>query len=326
MGRFTLILSIIMALCFAACQTLPSGPLSLEQAFEENVAISLPLRVSDEGLLIVENVQIKGETLQFVLDTGATQSAIFQNSLDRLGLDLPFETETMVHGMIQSQKRRRVNIPKITIGPIQFSQKPLIILDNSKSDTQQRRNYDGLIGMDVLINYHMLIMPMEGELRLVPHERDIIVPSKWSRIELESNPFQSDNRALHFFYMRLAGRRTPTLLDLGSEFSILNWSAAQFPQIRHTRRRLKKDWELQGAVGTFRPTAKFKLEEFRGGQKFWKNKDFIVMDFESLDILGVNEQPFIIAGMNLFAEDTVFLDFKANIVAIKPKTVDRPLN
>ena len=306
-----------MALCFVACQTVPDGPLTLEQALEEKLAITLPLRVSEEGLLIVENVQINGESLEFVLDTGATRSAIFQKSLEKIDLNLVAKDETMVHGMIESQKRLIVNIPNISLGSLQLQRLPLVILDTPVSYLGDRKSYDGLIGMDILINYHVIIAPSEGALKLIPNEKDIYVPSSWSRIDLVPNPFLEDNRALHFFYLRVAGRRTPALIDTGSEFSILNWPAAQYSQVRQIRRRLKKDWEMQGAVGTFKPTAKITLERFRGGQKFWENNNFIIMDFESLDILGVNEQPFIIAGMNLFSGETIFMDFKANVLAIK---------
>jgi len=74
---------------------------------------------------------------------------------------------------------------------------------------------------------------------------------------------------------------------------------------------------MQGAVGVFKPRTKVRLESFRGGQKFWSNKDFIILDFESLDILGVADQPFIIAGMNLFAGEAIFIDFERNFLAIE---------
>jgi len=317
MVQFSFILSIVAAICLAACQTVPDEPVALEQALQENLAITLPMGVSEEGLLIIEDVEINGELLQFVVDTGATRSAIFEKSLERLGLNLTADNETMVHGMIESQQRRIVDIPKMTIGPLQFLRKQLILLDNRDSYKKERKTYDGLIGMDVLINYHVLFLPSEGEMKLIPSEKDVYVPNSWARINLTPNPFQDDNRTLHFFQMRIAGDRIPALMDTGSEFSILNWPAAQFSQVRYMRRRLKKDWEMQGAVGIFKPTANIKLERFRGGQKFWENITFIVMDFESLDVLGVHQQSFSIAGMNLFLGDTIFLDFKNNLMAIE---------
>jgi len=60
------------------------------------------------------------------------------------------------------------------------------------------------------------------------------------------------------------------------------------------------------------------MELIRSGQKFWDNKDFVIIDFKSLDILGVVDQPFVVVGMNLFREETIFIDFEQNLLAIKP--------
>ena len=317
MARFIRVITVVAAVLLASCQTLPDGPLMLEDALEANVAVTLPMRVSEKGLLVLENVEIDGASLNFVLDTGATQSAIFKGTLDRAGLNVTAQEERMVHGMIESQNRRIVTLPQMTIGPIQYTQKQVIVLDNPKLDFAESENYDGLIGMDILSDYNLLISPSLQELKLIPKEREIYVPSYWSRIELTQNPFQADGRNLHFLQLRIAGRRTPALLDTGSEFSLLNWSAARFAQVKSLRRRLERDWQMQGAVGVFKPRTKVRLESFRGGQKFWSNKDFIILDFESLDILGVADQPFIIAGMNLFAGEAIFIDFERNFLAIE---------
>jgi len=218
--------------------------------------------------------------------------------------------------MIESQNRRIVTLQQMALGPLQYTQKSVIVLDDLKSGLGETETYDGLIGMDILSDYSLIISPSYQELKLMPKEQEIYVPSYWSRIELTQNPFQADGRNLHFLQLRIAGRRTPALLDTGSEFSLLNWSAARFSQVKSIRRRLEKDWQMQGAVGVFKPQAKIRLEYFRGGQKFWADKDFIVMDFESLDILGVADQPFIIAGMNLLAGETIFIDFERNFPAI----------
>ena len=123
---------------------------------------------------------------------------------------------------------------------------------------------------------------------------------------------------MHFIELRVDGRKTPALLDTGSEFNAMNWNSASYTQAKHLRRKLRKDWALQGANGTFDPVAKANLKLIRSGQKFWEDKDFIIMDFKSLDILGAEDDPFIIVGMNLLAEETVVLDFENNIMAIKP--------
>jgi len=105
-------------------------------------------------------------------------------------------------------------------------------------------------------------------------------------------------------------------MDTGAEFSVMNWNSAQYSELKSIKRRLRKEWELQGAIGTFQPISKVTLGRFRSGQKFWDHKDFLVMNFSSLDVLGVSDDPFVIVGMNLFKDDAFFIDFERNFMFI----------
>lgn len=319
MGRIPLFVFCLALSLFSACATTSDKTYTLEQALEKNVAISIPIRVSDRGLIVLEDIKIDGHPVDMVLDTGATQSAIFEASLNRLDTKMLSYGETMVHGMMQSKQHDIVTLKKLEVGPLQFLTKPMVILDNRDLGFSDVVEYEGLIGMDVLANYKVYISPKAGELRLIPNRADVLIPYYWDKVELIENPFLDDNRSLHFIELRVDGRKTPALMDTGSEFSAMNWNSASYTQVKYIRRRLRKDWELQGASGTFEPVAKVKLKRVRSGQKFWENKDFIIMDFESLDILGAEDEPFIIVGMNLLAEETFVLDFENNILAIKPE-------
>jgi len=318
MGRFLIYIYIGVGALLTACATPPETPIGLEQAIDKNIAISVPMRVTEKGLIVLEGVKVDGRALDFILDTGATQSAIFEMSLKRLDLKLTSYSETMVHGMMQSKQHRVVNLPKLEIGPIQFLEKPMVVLDDRDLSAGSSDKYDGLIGMDIMSNYQLYIAPNSGELRFIPNNAQVFAPHNWEQVSLIKNPFIENNRDLHFIELRLHGRKTPAMIDTGSEFSAMNWKAARFVEAKGIRKKLRQTWELQGAVGTFEPAAKVTMELIRSGQKFWDNKDFVIIDFKSLDILGVVDQPFVVIGMNLFREETIFIDFEQNLLAIKP--------
>lgn len=327
MRRFSVCIYLALASLLGGCATPPPASIELAQALDQDVAISIPMSLTEKGLILLKDVKINGRSMDFVMDTGATQSAIFDSSLRRLDLNLTSLSETMIHGMMQSKEHRVVNIPDIEIGSIEFQQMPMVILNDREVEFGSAERYDGLIGMDVLSDYQLYISPQAGELRLIPNRTEVFVPSSWQRVTLLENPFIVDNRALHFIELRVDGRKTPAMLDTGAEFSAMNWSSASFAQAKPIRKRLRKEWELQGAVGTFDPTAKVIMDRIRSGQKFWDNKSFIIMDFKSLGVLGVADEPFIIAGMNFFSEEEFFLDFQRNLLAIKPRrmTLERIL-
>ncbi|MEP3890491.1 MAG: aspartyl protease family protein [Hellea sp.] len=303
----------------SACATPPPASIDLEQALATKVAITIPMSLTEKGLIVLKDVKVNGRSMDFVMDTGATQSAIFEGSLQRLDLDLTALNETLVHGMMESKEHRVVNLAKLEVGPVKFHVKPMVILDDREASFGSTTKYDGLIGMDILAGYQLYISPRLGELRLIPNRTEVFVPSAWQRVEMIENPFLADNRDLHFIELRVDGRKTPAMLDTGSEFSAMNWSSASFAQAKPIRKRLRKEWELQGAVGTFDPTAKVIMDRIRSGQKFWEDRSFVIMDFKSLGVLGVEDEPFIIVGMNFFSEEEFFLDFQRNLLAIKPR-------
>ena len=69
------------------------------------------------GFIVLEGIRIDGHPLDMVLDTGATQSAIFRSSLQRLNTDGLSYSEKMVHGMMQSKQHRLRSIyPRVEIG------------------------------------------------------------------------------------------------------------------------------------------------------------------------------------------------------------------
>jgi len=316
-----LLLSLVSAglLCFGGCASRPDKPVALETALSTGTAIPIKMSLTEGGLILLEDIKINGLSFDFIMDTGATQSAIFKSSLEQLDLNLTSYEDTMVHGMMQSKQHRLVNIPNFEIGSIQFLIKSMVVLEDRDLGIGQRIDYDGLIGMDVLSNYQIYVSPESGEMSFISNTSHIFVPNHWRRVELLENPFLADNRDLHFIELRVDGRLTPALVDTGAEFNAMNWSSASFSQAKYVKKRLREGWELQGAVGTFEPVAKVNMELVRSGQKFWRDKDFIIMDFNSLDVLGTTDEPFIIAGMKLFSDDTLFMDFERNYIAMEPK-------
>jgi len=309
-------ISFAVALCLSACVTSSDSDLTLERALSERIAVSVPMEITEKGLIVIKDVTIDDRPLKMIVDTGATHSAIFQTTFEQLAVEHSSDSETMVHGMIESKSHRVVKVSSFEVGSLKYLNKPMVVLDDRNPKFFKSDIYDGLIGMDILSQYQLYISPEMQELRFIPNSNPVLVPPSWPQIELIKNPFQDDSRSLHFLKIRVDGRNTPALLDTGSEFNSLNWAAASYVQFRAVRRKLRKAWELQGAVGVFRPRAHAKLGNIRSGQVFWDEKDFLVLDYESLEVLGFDDEPFIIAGMNLFANESIFIDFNRDILAV----------
>lgn len=309
---------VLVAFVLTACATPEEKRFTLADALGGTAAISVPMRITEKGLIIVEDIDVDGRKLEMVLDTGATRSAIFETALNRLDLGLTAYRDTMVYGMVESGQHGIVDLQNVKIGSLEYPTWPIVVLDDRDTNFQKFDIYDGLIGMDIMADYQIYMSPIQNELRFIPNKTPVYVSYFWPRILLKQNPYELEDRSLHFMELRVDGRKTPAMLDTGAEFSAMNWPAASYAQTKPIRKRLRKEWELQGAVGTFEPIARVKLERVRGGQMFWDDKEFVIMDLESLDVLGIENQPFIIAGMNLFKDQAIFIDFERDFLSIVP--------
>ncbi len=318
MGRFVLY---TLILCFIASSCASKTPSihDLNDVVNSNRSISIPINISEDGLIFFDKVRVGETDYRFLLDTGATQSAIFETTLSRSDLHVEPSANTLVHGMVTSAQLPTIEVSNIELGSLIFTQKTLIVLPDRDEIFKSTDAFDGIIGMDILASYQIYVSPGISELKLIPNDIVVTPPVSWDRMDLIANPFKNDNRNLHFIEVRVAGKIRPALVDTGSEFSVMNWNSAQYAQVKSLKNRMRKKWEMQGATGTFKPVAKVTLETLRSGQKFWSNKDFLVMDFDSLETLGLSDDPFLIVGMNLFKDETFLIDFERNYIAIKPR-------
>jgi predicted aspartyl protease len=274
-----------------------------------------PVSFEKEGLVVLPDVEINGERLKFILDTGATRSALFERAHGRLFASDNDLTEVNIHGLSSVGSRELINVPMIRLGQFSFSDQTFVVLPNRQKSIQ----YDGLLGMDILGEFSLHFSRRNSFLRLIPKDLIVEVPSNWQDVPLFPNPFIEDDRSLHFFEMQMSGDTIPVLLDTGAELNIMNWGLKSHPKLRKVYDALRKDWEYQGATGKFRPSIKVRVDLAQANEAVWKNKEFIIMKLDGLEILGVEDRFMAIIGLGFLENDEVFIDFERNILAVKPK-------
>ena len=282
--------------------------------------ISLPYKVYGKGIYAIDVTTAEGKNLPFIIDTGATRSAIFKSTLRQMGIEPSDNSIMNIHGISDKAFRPVATIPSMMIGTKIFTNHAVAVLEERKLPVEQSINPRGLIGMDILSDYRLFVDSETRTFNLIPRSLPAPkIPYKWETVELYTNPFVDQDHDLHFMKIRLGNHLLPALLDMGSEDNMMNWSVSKFPQLKRVRKKLYETWIVEGAVGTFDPLYRIKTRNIRSGQKFWDSTDFLVMDFDGLEILGIDNQPFLIAGSSMFSEQTFYLDFADNFMRFKPK-------
>lgn len=321
--RFLIVISV--ALVFSACETVPKATgISVAELDEDPRVLHFTLPETPHGRMVVDAGLPNGRIVKLVLDTGATRSALYAPEWESLNLAGQDAQIIRIHGMIAADMQPIVTLPTLQLGTATLKDTPFARLNVPERAARDKEIHDGILGMDILSQYHLYIDRPAGILKMVPNSLGALtVPPSWRIVTLKSNPFLEDGRELHFLDIRLGNALTPALLDTGSEFNLMNWNTSRFPQLRAAKRRLLKQWEIDGAVGTFTPVSKIRATDYRAGQKVFDGADFIILDFESLDVLGIEDNPFIILGSQALMTERYIIDFNRDELVFAPTNEEK---
>lgn len=320
LSHLSLYLWIALTACgFTACQTVIKFDGENPEVFLQRPdIINLPYKISEQGLILVDAAIDDGPPVAMIIDSGATRSALYENVYERLDVEAS-SNMVNIFGLTGSGTRPEVTLPFLELDGHKIETVPMAVLETSAQNASLTSSkIGGLIGLDVLKNYYIFFDQNRRVLSLIPAQYAAPnLPVSWAHVTLKSNPYKTDDLALKYIDLRMNGQIVPALFDTGSEFNLINWPAIKHPQIWANRRKLREQWELAGAIGTFKPQLNVKGLDLRSGPKSWTEQDFLILDFDNLDILGVENQPFIIAGSHMFTDTTFWLDFNQGKMAFK---------
>lgn len=303
-----------------ACVSYPENSLRLSDALQSDQVVTLPIQFREDGIIILKGVDIGGQKFDFMMDTGATRSAIFERTQVRI----PQATDNgpvNVHGISDVEQVASIIVPELKLGTAEFYNNVLVVLpDRSKSSNVEIRNrpYDGLIGMDFLERYALHLDRKSSQIHLIPNTIKTRIPVYWFKADLYENPFGVDGKSLHFFSAKISEKQVPALLDTGAQLSVINWNEKTYPLLKRFRKKLRENWEYQGAVGTFEPSMRVNIQSLSAGEVGWTDKHFIAMQLDNLNVLGMDDGNVMIAGANLLDQEEMVIDFENDVLAVKP--------
>jgi len=292
--------------------------LSIFNALDKKGVVTVPYSRSEQGLFIIP-IGTENGPLSFLIDTGATRSALFKGEANALIAAAEDAGVANIHGLVNSGRHPIVKIAELKLGQKKFLNLPVAILPEREGDVFGTFAAPaGLIGMDVMASYNLYVDATKKTISFVPQAFDqVTFPTTWTPVILYHNPRSLIDRDLHFFDIRVGNHLMPAILDSGSEFNVINWEASVIPELRRWKRRLKSEWEVQGAVGEFDPAMRITVKGMRAGQKRWGKNEFIVMNFDHMETLGYQDEPLVVAGSNIFGDNSFFINFASNEMWIK---------
>ncbi len=273
----------------------------------------------EHGQYTVE-VTINGEgPLRFMLDTAASRTSIFNKTSLRLEL-AQSGNEMLITGITSTGLRPSHTVENLSFAGLNFINHNIVILKDWE-DSPSHERLDGILGMDIL----------DGLVMKVSHNRSTIKVSnvskitrsqrrRWTKIHLTDNPYPGQKFGLLFTYTQLGDLKIPTLFDMGSNFTAINWLSVQGTRMGKERRRLREEWLVQGSIDSFKPRMRIRFKELDIGGVKLKQHEFLLMDFDNFPINHRGKYPLVIAGIDIFDGRDFILDLVENNLYVAPRS------
>lgn len=311
-----------MGLYLSACANFTRAPnvTYLTDSLDHPDIIKFPLKTTAHGRWVITVDVAEGQRADMILDTGATYSAFFSDTVERFGLTVDETNVTRIHGLVSNSYVANAQVERFGFGKDYFYNKNFAILPESKGKADNKIEADGIIGMDIMAGYKIFVDVSEALIYFIHNDfQDLIPPQNMRAIPLMTNPYVDVAPSLHFFALDIKNKRIPALIDTGTDVHIMNWHAATFVEARAVRAQLKSRWKVSGAVGEFKPSIRVHIHEIEASGYEWRDINMIIKDTDSLDIIGVSDNPIVIAGIGFFDNRNIFIDFENDNIWLQNK-------
>jgi len=275
-----------------------------------------PYRIASYGRLVTE-VYVNGQgPFTFLIDTASSRSLIFEHVRQKLGLSRSQPEKLMVYGINDVAEALPVKPDRITVAGQEVKDLTIGVLPESSS-----ADPDGILGVDFLSHYFVVLDRATMQLKLLPPGEDSARAYRdWSETTL--TPRLLKKFPIRFWYLstRFNDRAIETLFDLGAGTTMMNWYAAERLGVR------KRNFthfgpppeELQDVLGKTSPALRIENVEVRLHGKSWDNQLVIVADAPVFNYFDLEDQAAAIAGPGLLRDTSLAIDFAGQKLYIGP--------
>jgi predicted aspartyl protease len=296
----------LLALCVPARAALPA-----EQ----------PYKIAFAGRLTTE-VYIDGQgPFNFLIDTASSRSLIFEHVRKQLGLQQSQPDLLPVYGINDVGQAMPVTPGELKVA----GESVKGILLGVLPDTVPGQDPDGVLGLDVLSRYFVVLDRTNMRLRLMaPGSQSASGYTDWYRVSLRARSLKKFS--IQFWYLDafFNGKTITSLFDLGSGATVLNWLAAEKLGVRqYDFRNVGPPPELlQDVLGKKKPAIKLYGLDVRLPGRLWRQQMALVADAPVFDYFDLEQKPAAIMGADLLGENSLGIDFAGQRLYIGPAAQD----
>lgn len=285
---------------------------------------TIPFNINSEGWITVSaTVNGKGP-YEFVIDTGATITFVFENMAAKYGFEPTGEEPVRILGITTQGRLDTYYLGDIRVGAATLEDHVGVILEDWPAP---RRTPDGVIGLDFLRRYAVHFDSRNKMMTLYQHG-DLPKPltDDLSRIDLAAKTFGNVGGALFVAEGDINRSKMSFIVDLGSATTLINYRAAEMlikgVVIRDSSSPITGS-RLQDVFGDRSIARTTRVNRLRLDGVTWRGVDVWVFNASLFDEIGVQNLPYGFAGVDLFRDRDFALDFGENALYVSPRPLRR---
>ena len=303
-----LVILILACLAAAGCAT--------ELILDTDGALAvIPRQTGTPGHIVVETKLNGRGPFRFVIDTGASISAVYEHARAELGIEPLPNIKARVFGISGSGLVPLAQVAEIRVGNELWQDARVALLP---STSPYARRIDGILGVDFLSRYAVLYSRQDQVLLLYP--RELVADRSylgWDSFALRDLRVGDGNVAVFVLDMYVEGKHIPAVFDLGATSSLMNVRAARALDIQVRVPHAARD--VHGVSGSTEVLAELRVWRLRINKSNWRNRIFLVGEFPVFGTLGLDRRPAAIAGVDIFGEQDFIIDFTRRRLLVKSR-------
>lgn len=281
-----------------------------------------PLRIDYGGWYAV-SAKVNGRgPYDFIIDTGATQSLVFESLHAAEAFPPSGGAAQRVLGIASAGAFPTYRIDEISVGAARIANLTTVVLPNWIAGA---RSPQGVLGLDFLERYFIVFDAARRELRLYDRPAANEVTGKgWRATDFRRRTFTLERGALYTVDGYANSRLARYIVDLGATGTIINKQALA----RISRNSIAvsvrpgSDRTSSRIIDALRNSTRQEdvvISRFKIGRTSWYDQVFTVYDAPIFEELGVAEKPYGLLGADLFHERSFALDFAGGKLHIGPR-------
>lgn len=268
---------------------------------------------------LVTDVFINGRgPYTFVIDSASSRTVMYEHVRAQLGLQASEPDPIIVYGINQQARAMAVAPDRLSVGGRDVGGLTMGVLP----DAQGNGDPDGVLGIDVLSRYLVVLDRAAMQLQLLPRGGTAANNyARWEKVPLTPRPLK--NIPVDFWYFTAAfnDHVMTALFDLGSGMTLLNWPAAErlgMEKRAATRKYGPPPEEFRDVLGKIAPALLLKGVTVSFADQSWRKQDLLVSDAPVFEFFEMDQKPGVIVGAGLLKDNSLAIDFAGHQLYVGP--------